>query len=167
MAKILTLVADLFNEKELFYPAFRVMEEGYEVDFAGQDLKTYTGEEGGKQEAGITYKDVDVGDYEGLLVPGGFAPDKFRQDEDALDLVRKFHEEGKAIGFICHAGWLGISAGIFHGVKATSVGAIKDDMVNAGVNWVDEAPVVDGNIVTARYPADLPEYVPAFIDLLK
>lgn len=105
-------------------------------------------------------------DCEGLLIPGGFAPDRFRQSEEALQLVRDFNEQEKPIGMICHAGWTGISAGILEGVKATSTKAIKDDMVNAGVQWVDEAPVIDGNIITARNPGDLASYVKAYLTLV-
>lgn len=165
--KILTLVDKLFDERELIYPAIRVKEAGYEVDFVGPKVGEFEGKEGVVQETSLEYKDVNVDDYAGVFVPGGYAPDKFRKSQDCLDIIKKFHEQGKPIGMICHAGWVGISAGILDGVKATSTPTIKDDMVNAGVNWVDEAPVVDGNIVTARNPQDLHVYVTAFLDLIK
>ena len=164
--KILSYVADLFDERELIYPAYRVKEEGYEIVFAGPTKGEFTGKEGVKQESDIAFKDVNVDDYEGLLIPGGFAPDKIRKEKEALEVVRKFHEQGKPIAMICHAGWVGISAKILDGVKATSTPTIKDDMINAGVNWVDEAPVVAKNIVTGRNPGDLHVYVKAFLELL-
>lgn len=165
--KILSFIADLYDERELIYPAYRVKEEGYEIVFAGPKKDTFKGKEGVTQEADLAFADVNVDDYEGLLIPGGFAPDKIRKEEDALELVRKFDEQDKPIAMICHAGWVGISAKILDGVKATSTPTIKDDMVNAGANWVDDAPVVDGNIVTGRNPDDLHVYVKAFLDLLK
>jgi protease I len=98
---------------------------------------------------------VAADDFAALVIPGGFAPDKLRRSSTVLDLVRAFDNAGKPIAFICHAGWVPISAGILKGRKATSVDAIRDDMVNAGVEWVDEASVVDGNLISARTPADL------------
>lgn len=164
--KILVFIADQFDERELIYPAYRVKEEGYDVDFVGLEERIYKGKEGLKEKANITFSQVDVNDYDGLLIPGGYAPDKLRRYEEALDIVREFNKLNKPIGMICHAGWVGISAGILNGVKATSTKAIKDDMVNAGVNWVDEAPVIDKNIITVRNPGDLHVYVKAFLEML-
>lgn len=165
--KILSYIADLYDERELIYPAYRVKEEGYEVVFAGPEKKTYKGKEGLTQDADISFDQINVDDYEGLLIPGGFAPDKMRVSKAALEAVRKFNEQEKPIAMICHAGWVGISAGIIDGKRVTSTLAIKDDMVNAGGKWVDEAPVIDGNIVTARNPGDLHVYVKAFLDLIR
>lgn len=166
MKKILSYVADLFDEKELFYPAIRMKEEGFEVVFAGPEAQEYTGKAGMKQKADISFKDINADEYEGLLIPGGYSPDKVRVHEAALEAVRRFNEQGKPIAMICHAGWVGASAGIVKGRKMTSTKSIKDDMVNAGANWVDEAPVVDGNLVTGRNPDDLHSYMASFIQLL-
>ena len=167
MRKILSFVADLFDEKELFYAAIRMKEEGFEVVFAGPEAIEYSGKVGMKQKADISFKGINVDEYEGLLIPGGYSPDKVRVHEAALEAVRNFNDKGKPIAMICHAGWVGASAGIIKGRKLTSTKAIKDDLVNAGANWVDEAPVVDGNLVTARNPDDLAGYMAAFIKLLK
>lgn len=167
MKKILSFVADLFDEKELFYPAIRMKEEGYEVIFAGPEAKEYSGKIGMKQTADISFRDIKVQDYDGLLIPGGYSPDKVRMHEAALEAVRKFNQAGKPIAMICHAGWIGASAGIIKGRKMTSTRSIRDDLVNAGADWVDEAPVVDGNLVTGRNPDDLHTYMAAFIRLLK
>lgn len=163
--KFLSFIADKYDEKEFIYPYYRLQEEGYEVDIAGTKAEEYKGKDGLAQKADITFADVNVEDYAGLVIPGGFAPDRMRQDKDALEIVRKFHEQKKPIAMICHAGWVGISAGILDGVRATATTAIKDDMVNAGVEWSDE-PVIDGNIVTARNPGDLPVYVKMILELL-
>lgn len=167
MKKILSFVADLFDDRELFYPAIRMKEAGYAVDFAGPATVEYTGKAGLKQTADLSFTDIRVEDYEGLLIPGGYSPDKMRVHEAALEAVRQFNAAGKPIAMICHAGWVGASAGILRGRRLTSTKAIRDDLVNAGAQWVDEAPVVDGNLVTARNPDDLPGYMKAFIKLLE
>lgn len=166
MKKILSFVADLFDEKELFYPAIRLREAGYAVEFAGPLAAEYSGKVGLRQKADLAFDEIDVEEYDGLLIPGGYAPDKIRVHQAALDAVLAFHEAGKPIGMICHAGWVGASAGILKGRSVTSTKAIKDDLVNAGAHWVDEAPVIDGNLVTARNPNDLHTYTRAFLDLL-
>ena len=105
-------------------------------------------------------------EFDALVIPGGFAPDKLRRSQAVLDLVRAFDGAGKPIAFICHAGWVPISARILKGRRATSVGAIRDDMVNAGADWVDEATVVDGNLISARTPADLGPWMKALLKAL-
>lgn len=167
MKKILSFVADLYDERELFYPAIRLKEEGYEVDFAGPEAEVYKGKDGMKKKADLPFRDINVEDYDGLLIPGGYSPDKVRVHEEALEAVRRFNEAGKPIGIICHAGWVAASAGILKGRKLTSVKNVKDDLINAGAQWVDEAPVVDGNLITARNPDDLHVYVKAYIEALK
>ncbi len=105
-------------------------------------------------------------DFDALVIPGGYAPDKLRRSETVLGLVRAFDDAKKPIAFICHAGWVPISARIIKGRRATSVGAIRDDMVNAGADWVDEATVVDGNLISARTPADLGPWMKALLKAL-
>ena len=100
------------------------------------------------------------------MIPGGYAPDRLRRAEEVLDLVRAFDERRKPIAFICHAGWVPIAAKILKSRRATSVAAIKDDMINAGVDWVDEATVVDGNLISARTPADLGPWMKALLAAL-
>ena len=109
---------------------------------------------------------VAADDFDALVIPGGYAPDKLRRSEAVLALVRAFDDAGKPIAFICHAGWVPISAKIVKGRRATSVAAIRDDMVNAGVNWVDQAAVVDGNLISARTPADLGPWMKALLAAL-
>jgi protease I len=110
---------------------------------------------------------VAADDFSALVIPGGFAPDKLRRSPEVLALVNAFHDAGKPIAFICHAGWVPISAGILKGRRATSVGAIRDDMVNAGVDWVDEPTVVDANLISARTPADLGPWMKALLAALR
>jgi protease I len=165
--RVLVLAADLFEDMELLYPVARLQEEGVTVTVAGLDEQPLTGKKGyGPFPVDTTVDKVKEVDFDGLVIPGGFAPDKLRRSETVLDLVRAFDTAGKPIAFICHAGWVPISAKILKGRRATSVGAIRDDMENAGVHWVDEAAVVDGNLISARTPADLGPWMKALIAAL-
>ena len=165
---VLILAADLFEDMELLYPLFRLREEGVAVTVAGLDLESVTGKKGyGPLAVDTTVDQVSEGQFDALVVPGGFAPDKLRRSPVVLELVRAFHAQEKPIAFICHAGWVPISAQILKGRRATSVGAIRDDMVNAGVDWVDEATVVDGNLISARTPDDLGPWMQALLGALR
>ena len=166
--KVLLLAADLFEDMELLYPLYRLGEEGVAVTVAGLDLTAVTGKKGyGPLPVDTTVDGLSAEDFDALVIPGGFAPDKLRRSETVLDLVRAFDAAGKPVAFICHAGWVPISARILKGRRATSVGAIRDDMVNAGVEWVDEATVVDGTLISARTPADLGPWMKALLAALE
>lgn len=163
----LVLAADLFEDMELLYPVFRLREEGVTVTVAGLDDQPVTGKKGhGPVPVDSTVDEVSESDFDALVVPGGFAPDKLRRSAKVLQLVRDFDAAGKPIAFICHAGWVPISAKILKGRRATSVGAIRDDMENAGVDWADEATVVDGNLISARTPDDLGPWMKALLAAL-
>jgi protease I len=165
--RVLVLAADLFEDVELLYPVHRLAEEGVEVTIAGLSTEPVAGKKGhGPVAVDTTVDGVHATDFGALVIPGGFAPDKLRRSKVVLDLVRDFHVAGKPVAFICHAGWVPISAGIVKGRRATSVDAIRDDMVNAGVDWVDEPTVVDGNLISARTPADLGPWMKAILAAL-
>jgi len=165
--KVLVLAADLFEDMELLYPLYRLAEEGVTVTTAGTDRQPVNGKKGhGPLQVDTTVDQVSADAYDALVIPGGFAPDLLRRSADVLALVNAFHDAGKPIAFICHAGWVPISAGILKGRRATSVGAIRDDMVNAGVDWVDEPTVVDANLISARTPADLGPWMKALLAAL-
>jgi protease I len=164
---VLLLAADEFEDMELLYPLYRLREEGVAVTMAGLDERPVTGKKGhGPVPVDATVGQVTADDFDALVIPGGYAPDKLRRSEAVLDLVRAFDSAGKPIAFICHAGWVPISAKIVKGRRATSVAAIRDDMVNAGVDWVDEATVIDGNLISARTPADLGPWMKALLTAL-
>jgi protease I len=164
---VLILAADLFEDAELLYPLWRLREEEVDTTLAGIEDQPVTGKKGhGPVAVDTTVDKVAEDQFDALIVPGGFAPDKLRQSEAVLDLVRAFDQAGKPIAFICHAGWVPISAGIVAGRRATSVGAIRDDMVNAGCDWTDEATVVDGNLISARHPGDLGPWLKAILAAL-
>ncbi|HXQ75840.1 MAG TPA: type 1 glutamine amidotransferase domain-containing protein [Acidimicrobiales bacterium] len=165
--RVLILAADLFEDMELLYPVARLREEGVTVTVAGLDDQPLTGKKGYHPfVVDTTVETVSEGDFDALVIPGGFAPDKLRRSDAVLDLVRAFDTAGKPIAFICHAGWVPISARILKGRRATSVGAIRDDMVNAGVDWVDEAVVVDGHLISSRTPDDLGPWMKALVAAL-
>lgn len=166
--KVLLVAADLVDEKEFIYPIYRLREEGAEVTVAGMtDAPTVKGNKG------MTALPVDrsveglkADDFDGIIIPGGFAPDIMRRSETLLDLVRDFNATEKPIGFICHAGWVPVSAGILDGRRATSFSAIKQDIINAGADWVDEEVVVDGPLISSRTPEDLGPFMKAVITAL-
>ena len=168
MAKrILSLISEDFEDLELWYPVHRLREEGIEVVIAGEKAGVaYHGKYGVPCESEASFCDVDPADFDGLLVPGGWAPDKLRRYPEVLAIVRAMDAAEKPIGQICHAGWVLISAGILGGRTVTSTPGIKDDMTNAGATWVDEASVVDGHIVSARRPPDLGPYMKDFLRVL-
>lgn len=166
--KVLILAADDFEDTELLYPLYRLAEEEAAVTVAGLDGHAVQGKKGhGPVPVDTTVDQVAERDFDALVIPGGFAPDKLRRSAAVLSLVQAFDSAGKPVAFICHAGWVPISAKILKGRRATSVGAIRDDMVNAGTDWVDEATVVDGNLISARTPADLGPWMKALLAALR
>lgn len=165
--KVIALVAHEFEDLELWYPVLRLREEGATVHFVGEKAnEQYIGKYGVPAESDYAFSDVKAEDYDAILVPGGWAPDKLRRYPEVLEYLRHMDHFEKPIGQICHAGWVLISADIVKGRNVTSTPGIKDDMVNAGGNWIDEAVVVDGHIVSSRRPPDLPPYVKEFANLL-
>ena len=168
MKRILAIVDEIYEDLELWYPRIRLEEEGWNVVVAGPEKgREFRGKHGYPCRADAAIDDMETSGFDALLVPGGFAPDKLRRLPHVKDLVRRFDQEGKLIAFICHAGWVPISAGILKGRTATSVGAIRDDMVNAGVRWLDEETVVDGNLLSSRTPADLAHFGRGMVEWLK
>lgn len=168
MKKIVMLVHNETEDLELWYPIYRLIEEGYTVELASEKAgMKFHGKYGVPYESSLSWDDVKADDYSGLMIPGGWAPDRIRRYEEAKRVVREFDQAGKPIGEICHGGLVTLSAEIIRGRKVTSTLGIKDDMVNAGGTWTDEAVVVDRNLVSSRGPDDLPQYMPAFIRLLK
>jgi protease I len=166
--KVIILIEELFNVFEFWYPYYRLKEDGAEVTVVGSgSAEVYTGKPGTQAKADVSADQVSAKDFDGIIIPGGYAPDMMRRYPAMVNLVKDFFDTDKPIGAICHAGWMLASAGILSGRTATSFFAIKDDMVNAGAHWVDEEVVVDGKLVTSRTPDDLPAFMRALIDLLE
>lgn len=157
-----------YEDQELWYPYYRLQEAGAEVVIVAPEAgKSYASKHGYPAVSDMASKEARADDFAAVVVPGGFAPDRMRRDPELKRLVAEMNAQGKVIAAICHAGWMLISAKILQGRTATSVSAIRDDMENAGVRWVDEPVVVDGNLVTARVPSDLPQFLPAIIAALQ
>lgn len=165
--RIAVLAEDMYEDPELWYPYYRLLEEGAEVRLVGPEAKEYKSKVGYPVKAEVAASAVTAADFDAVVVPGGFAPDKLRRYPAVLDLVRGVFEKGGVVAAICHAAWVPISAKIMKGKRATCVSAIKDDLINAGAQYLDEPVVVDGKLVTSRTPADLPAYLPAIIAALQ
>ncbi len=165
--RVAVLVEEIYEDLELWYPTLRLRETGAEVKIVGPKAgEVYKSKHGYPAKADLSMDNVNAADFDALVIPGGYAPDKMRRHPAMLNFVRAMHEAGKPIAFICHAGWVPISAGIVRGRTVTSVSAIKDDLVNAGARWVDQEVVVDGNLITSRTPPDLPAFCREVIKVL-
>lgn len=160
----LMFVDDVYEDLELWYPKLRLIEAGASVTVAGPEAKKkYSGKHGYPCVSDAAIEAVEHADFTGLVVPGGFMPDKLRRSPKVLDLVRGFAEAGKLVAAICHGGWIPISAGVYRGVRVTGSPGIKDDLTNAGAIWEDAAVVVDRHFVCSRKPDDLPEFMQAIL----
>jgi len=164
--RVLMFIDNVFEDMELLYPYYRLIEEGAEVVVAGPEYgETYTGKNGYPFRSTAVIEDMNADDFDLLVIAGGFAPDKLRRDSKVLELTREIHKAGKVVAHICHGGWIPVSAKIMDGYKCTSTPGIKDDLENAGAAWVDEEVVVDRNQVSSRKPDDLPAFCREIIKL--
>lgn len=164
---IVCLVGPDYEDLEVWYPKLRLEEAGYEVPLAGMGDSTYRGKHGYPAKVDGHAKEFSASSLAGIIAPGGWAPDKLRRDPHVLALVRDVHAAGKLIATICHGPWILISAGIVRGRTMTSTVGIRDDVINAGAEWVDRAVVIDGNIVSSRVPKDLPDFGQAMVGWLE
>ncbi len=166
--RIALLAEDNYQELELWYPLLRLKEAGAEVAVVGREKnKVHTSKHGYEVKTDIASSEAKAKDYDAVIIPGGYAPDLMRRDPGMIKLVKEAYEQGKIVAAICHAGWMLASAGIVNGKKLTSFYSIKDDMINAGAIWVDEAVVRDGQLITSRKPDDLPCFCREIISALK
>jgi protease I len=165
--RVALLIEDDYQEMEAWYPYYRLSEEGAEVTVVGTGTKdTYASKLGYPMEADRAAADVSADDFDAVIVPGGFAPDHMRLCRPMIDLVRDANESGKLVASICHGGWVLASAGVVRGRRIAGYTPIRDDVENAGGEWVDEAVVVDGNVITSRTPPDLPDFARAIVAYL-
>ena len=165
--KIAILVEDSYEDLELWYPYYRLLEEGADVKLIGPEAKVYQSKHGYPAEANLSAAEAKADDFQGIIVPGGYAPDKLRRYPKILDLVREVFENGGIVASICHGPWVLISTNIMKGKKATGFNSIKDDLVNAGSIYLDKEVVIDNNLITSRTPQDLPAFLPAIIAALQ
>ena len=164
--RIAILVEKDYQDMEVWYPYLRLLEAGFEVIPIGVNQTEYKGKYGYPILCKATIDEVKSSEFEGVIIPGGWAPDFLRLSKEVLKFVAEMDKSGKLVASICHAGWVPASAGILKGRTVTSYVAIKDDVVNAGAKWVDEEVVIDKNLITSRTPWDLPAVMRAGLDCL-
>jgi protease I len=165
--RILMFVGDIYEDLEVWYPKLRLIEAGAEVVLAGPEAKvTYAGKHGYPCKSDAAIDEVDAASFDGLVVPGGFMPDKLRREAKVLQLVCDFNDAQKLIAAVCHGGWIPISAGVYRGVRVTGSPGIKDDLVNAGAIWEDKPVVIDRHFVSSRKPDDLPDFCRGIMQVL-
>ncbi len=165
--QVLMLVENDFEDLELFYPLYRLKEEGYGVKVASSSADVRVGKRGYTVKPDLCYEDVNVDEFSALVIPGGKSPERVRINGKAVEIVRKFLESGKVVAAICHGPQLLISANAVKGRKMTSWIGIRDDLIAAGAEYVDAEVVVDGNIITSRMPDDLPAFCREILNALR
>lgn len=165
--RLAILVEDLYNEFEFWYPYYRLQEAGAEVTVVGTGAKEYHSKIGLPAPGGVSAESVKAEQFDAVIIPGGYAPDRMRRNAAMLKLVGDCFNQGKIVAAICHAGWMLVSSGILKGKKATCFISVKDDLVNAGATYLDQEVVRDGNLITSRTPDDLPAFCREIIAALQ
>ncbi len=163
---IAILVENDYQELELHYPRLRLIEAGFKVSVLGAGENVYHSGKGYAVKPDDEVSQVRPDDFDAVVIPGGMAPDKMRRHRAMVDFVRAMSEQEKPVAWICHAGWMAVSADIIRGRRVTSFTSIRDDMVNAGGEWTDEEVVVDGHLISSRVPDDLPAFCRALLEQL-
>jgi protease I len=165
--RVAVLVEQQYQELEVWYPVYRLREAGAEVVLVGPEAgKTYESKLGYPAKSDAAAAGVSAKEFDAVVIPGGFAPDFMRRTPAMIELVRSIGAAGKTVAAICHGPWVLCSTPLLRGRRATSFFAIKDDVANAGAQWVDEPVVRDANIITSRKPDDLPAFLTAILDSL-
>lgn len=165
--RIAILAEDLYEDLELWYPYYRLKEAGATVSVVGSGrAQTHASKHGYPVKPDLTADQARAADFDAVVIPGGYSPDMMRRKPEMVAFVREMDGQGKTVAAICHAGWMLVSAGILRGRRATCFMSIKDDLVAAGADYRDEPVVVDGNLITSRFPADLPDFSRAIIEQL-
>ncbi len=165
--KVAVLLDEGFEDLEFWVTVMRLREEGAEVTVVGTSAgKTVHGKSALQATSDVAAAEVTAADFDAVVVPGGWAPDKLRRHAEVTALVRDAYEQGKIVGLICHAGLVGISAGVVQGHRATGSLGIKDDLVNAGATWADEAAFRDGNLVWGRVVEDIPAFCRELVEAI-
>lgn len=163
MKKVAILIENFFNEQELFYPYHRLREE-YEVHLVGTEKDTlYRSENGVTLSSTHASSEVDAKDYVGVVIPGGYSPDKMRNCPETVNFVKEMDRLQRPIAAVCHGPWMLCSSVNLKDISATSVASIKDDLTHAGANWLDQEVVIDKHYITSRTPKDLPAFMKAFL----
>lgn len=165
--RVLMFTGEVYEDLELWYPKLRLIEAGATVVVAGEQAGAdYAGKHGYPSRSDIAIESVDTSEFQALVVPGGFMPDRLRRLPRVLEIVREFFTAGKPVAAICHGGWIPISAGIYRGMHVTGSPGIKDDLINAGAIYEDSSVVVDRNSISSRRPDDLPDFCRSLLDMM-
>ncbi|BAU23655.1 peptidase [Caldimicrobium thiodismutans] len=165
--KALIISADNFEDTELLYPFYRLIEEGFQVDIASLVRGKIKGKHGYTVPVNLSLEEVNPEEYDLLLLPGGKAPETLRKNARVLEIVRAFYSAGKPIGAICHGPQILISAGLLKGKRATSYKSVAKELLEAGAKYEDKEVVAEGNIVTSRMPSDLPYFMKTLLSVIK
>lgn len=164
--RVAILVEDDYQMHEFWYPYYRFQEAGAEVKVIGTDRAPTFTSHGYSVTADLAATEARVDDFDAVIIPGGYAPDRMRRSAEMVAFVRDMDSAGKPVAAICHAGWMLVSAKVVKGRRATCFYSIRDDLEAAGARWSDEPVVVDGNLITSRVPSDLPDFCKAVIKAL-
>ncbi len=159
-------IEDLYEDLEFWYPYYRLKEEGAYVTVIGPEIDDYKGKHGLPAQADMTIEKARPADFEALIIPGGYSPDRMRRHPLMIEFVKEIYEADKVVAAICHGPWMLASADIVEGKRITSFFSIKDDLINAGAEWVDQDVVIDSNLITSRSPDDLPAFCKKIINTL-
>ena len=166
--KVAVLIEDNYQTLEAWYPYLRLREDGFNTVFVGTGRKKeYHSKAGYPAIEESAIQNVSPNDFDGVIIPGGYAPDMLRRHKKIVEFVKTLLNEGKMVASICHGGWVLVSADVLKDKKATSFYAIKDDIINAGAEYLDQEVVVDENLITSRDPYDLPSFCKEIISFLK
>ncbi len=164
--QFLIFVGNDYEDLELWYPKLRLLEAGAKVVCAGEKADVvYRGKNGYPCKSDAAIADCRAADFHGVILAGGWMPDKLRRDPNVQDLIRRISEKKQVVAAICHGGWMAISAGVYRGVKVTGSPGIKDDLVNAGAIYEDSAVTIDRHFVSSRKPDDLPDFMRAVLEV--
>jgi deglycase len=165
--RVAVLAEDQYEDLELWYPYYRLREAGAEVKIVGSGrAPSFSSKHGYPAKADLDAKEASAQDFDAVVIPGGYSPDLMRRSPDMVRFVREMNDAGKPVAAICHAGWMLVSAKIVQGRRATCFYSVRDDLEAAGARWEDAPVVVDGNLITSRMPADLPEFCKALLEQL-
>lgn len=167
MARVAILAAKMFEDIELLYPRYRLLEAGHDVDVIGpQKGDDVAGKKGDSVTVEVGLAEANAGDYDAVIVPGGFGPDFMRRDERYKRFLEGFQGDERPVAAICHGPWMLITANLVRGCRVTSFPTLRDDLKNAGAEWADRDVVVDGRLITSRKPDDLPAFMKALLEKL-
>ncbi|SRR5690554_5193126 len=164
--RIAIFLEKMYEESEFLYPYYRMKEAGAKVTVIAPEVAVYKGKNGVPSKSDKSIKEVNTSEFDALIIPGGYSPDHMRRSPEMVKFVRQMHDENKIVAAICHGPWMLASAGILKDTQVTSFFSLKDDIINAGGNWIDKEVVNDNNIITSRNPDDLPVFCRTIIESL-